>query len=90
MFSFRRKDPSPPVSPGPAPIAPPAAPSATIIPMKKAASRLRGIRSLMAQHRTGYLIDIGERYIVAAQEPDAGSYLRVDPNGNAPLKRRGR
>lgn len=59
----------------------PARNSAEIIPLNKGASRLHCIAALKAQGRAGYLIDIGDRYILAYRQPEAGEYLRIDPTG---------
>ena len=76
---FRSPHSPPPA--GPSPHGDSGVTSATIIPLAKAVSRLRGIRAVIALRRTGYLIDIGDRYILVAHAPESGSYLRVEPNG---------
>lgn len=63
---------------------PPAAPApadAEIVNFAKEVSRLRGIRLIAARRRPGYLIDIGERYLVLAHPPEVGEYVEVDGLG---------
>ncbi len=55
---------------------------AEIIPFRKAASRLRCLRALRRSHRGGFLLDVGDRYIILSTAPKSGSFIAVDSNGH--------